>query len=194
MRWPTGQIEQWVEQSHFGNDYLAFFARDPERTVPSGDNLISPADGKVQNVVTRDDITYLVIGLSFWDVHIVRAPLAGVVTDIEDEGIYLLRDPTKVEMEQSIFLHGKAAPVQKIVTLQTGYGTVRVRLITSYWASRIKVWIHPGQHLRKGQRIGRILLGSTVVAELPGTLSLAVTPGQHVVGGETIILEGVNSE
>jgi phosphatidylserine decarboxylase len=80
--------------------------------------------------------------------------------------------------------------VQEVVTLRTDNGEVKVRLVTSYWASRIKVWTHPGQHLDKGQRIGRILLGSTVIVELPGKVALAVKKDERVVAGETLITTG----
>ncbi len=194
VRWPTAQIESWVEQGKFGGDYLAFFARDPDRTIPSGANLVSPSDGVVKNFEFHDGITYLVVGLSFWDVHVVRTPVAGMVKDVEVEGTYLQRDVAENQLEQTIFLRGKVAPVQQIVTLETNLGELKVRLITSYWASRLKVWVHPGEHLDKGQRIGRILLGSTVVAELPGQFSLSVRKGERVVGGETIILQGDGKE
>src|SRR5262249_43156351 len=92
--------------------------------------------------------------------------------------------------DDMIFLKDKAAPVQQIVTLDTEYGEVKVRLITSYWASRLKIWVTPGQKLQKGERIGRILLGSTVVAELPAGVPLSVVPLQRVTGGETIISNG----
>jgi phosphatidylserine decarboxylase len=52
------------------------------------------------------------------------------------------------------------------------------------------VWTHPGQHLDKGQRIGRILLGSTVIVELPGKVALAVKKDERVVAGETLITTG----
>jgi phosphatidylserine decarboxylase len=77
-----------------------------------------------------------------------------------------------------------------VLTLDTDYGEVKVRLITSYWASRLKVWVHEGDHLTKGQRIGRILLGSSVVAEFPGKVTFSVPVQQRVVGGETIIFDG----
>ena len=188
LRWSEAQVEQWVEAGTFNNSFLEYFARDPVRNVPSGMNMVSPADGIVQNITVHDGITYLVIGLSFWDVHVVRTPLPGVVTDVAQEGTYFGRYESRAEL-QELFLRGKAAPVQQIVTLETNQGTVKVRLITSYWASRLKVWVHSGERLEKGQRIGRILLGSTVVAEFPGTVRLLVERGQRVVGGETIIVE-----
>ena len=190
QRWPTNQVAGWVESGNASSAYREFFARDPERHVPPGPNLVSPSDGIVQRIVVRDGTTYLVVGLSFWDVHVVRTPVAGTVTDVEDEGTYLFKSPTRRDLEEQTFLKGKAAPVQQIVTINSRYGLIRVRLITSYWASRLKVWAHPGQRLEKGDRIGRILLGSTVVTELPGSIPLPIKAGERIVGGESIIFNG----
>lgn len=190
VRWPTAQVEHWVETGRFGSGFLEYFARDPERAIPPGNNLVSPADGVIGDVAYRDGITYLIIALSFWDVHVVRTPASGVVSDVEQEGVYFGRSGTRDEFRQSFFLRGKAAPVQQIVTLQTQHGEMKVRLITSYWASRIKVWVHDGERLYKGQRIGRMLLGSTVVLELRGRVALSARVGEHVTGGESIIWRG----
>ncbi len=187
LRWPTNQVIEWVETQSFDPAFKKFFYRDPERTVPAGPDLVAAADGLVQLISFRDGISFIVIGLSFWDVHVVRTPISGVVTDVESDGTYYAKNPTRADRDVSFFVRGKAAPVQQIVTLQTSIGILKVRLITSYWASRIKVWVHPGQHLDKGQRIGRMLLGSTVVVELPGKTNFAVTPMQRVTAGETII-------
>ncbi len=187
LRWPTEEVMEWIETQNVDPAFKKFFYRDPERHVPSGPNLVAAADGIVQAIAFRDGITFLVIGLSFWDVHVVRAPIAGTVGSIEDEGVFYQRYPTHEERDADFFLRGKAAPVQQVVTLKTRIGEVKVRLVTSYWASRIKVWAYPGQQLKKGQRIGRMLLGSTVVVEFPGKLALEAKKDQHVVAGETII-------
>jgi phosphatidylserine decarboxylase len=189
LRWPTAQIQAWVESGNFGGDFLEFFARDPERTVPLGQNIVSPSDGNVQGTPFQDGITYLVVGLSFWDVHVVRTPIAGTVKSVEQEGLHFTRNLTSENQREMVFLRGKDAPVQQIVTLDTTYGEIKIRLITSYWASRIKVWVTPGQSLMKGERIGRILLGSTVAVEFPGNIQFAVRPRQQVIGGETIIYD-----
>jgi phosphatidylserine decarboxylase len=187
LRWPTEQVINWIETQDVDPSFKKFFYRDPERKIPAGSNLVAAADGKVQVIDYRDGYTFLVIGLSFWDVHVVRTPIAGTVESIESEGTYFPRFPTKEERDAEFFLRGKAAPVQQIVTLRTTIGEVKVRLVTSYWASRIKVWSFPGEQLKKGQRIGRMLLGSTVVVELPGRHVLGIHVGQHVTGGDTII-------
>ena len=188
LRWPAEQIAGWVEAQSFDPGFSEFFYRDPERTIPPGENLVAPADGLLRDVIFEDGITYFIVALSFWDVHVVRTPVAGVVKDIRFEGTTFFRDTS--EAKEQVFLKGKAGPVQQVLTLETDYGEVRVRLITSYWASRLKVWVHEGDHLTKGQRIGRILLGSTVVAEFPGEVKFAVPTRDRVVAGETIIYRG----
>jgi phosphatidylserine decarboxylase len=47
--------------------------------------------------------------------------------------------------------------------------------------------VHNGQEVKKGERIGRIVLGSTTVLEVPGNISFSVKQGQHVTGGESIV-------
>lgn len=187
LRWPTEQVMNWIETQNIDPGFKKFFYRDPERYVPGGANLVAAADGLIQKAAFRDNTTYLVIGLSFWDVHVVRTPIAGIVKSVETEGVYYSRYPSHARYDAELFLRGKAAPVQQIVALQTSMGDVKVRLITSYWASRIKVWVYPGEHLDKGQRLGRILLGSTVVVELPGKVDFVVKRMQHVTAGETVI-------
>jgi len=188
LRWPAAEISQWAEAENFDRGFLAFFMRDPERKVPGGDNLVSAADGVVKDIIYKNRTTYFVIGLSFWDVHVVRTPVEGVVRSVDAEGLTFYRGAS--ESADQAYLKGKAGPVQQIVTLATKYGNIKVRLITSYIADRLKVWAREGQHLDKGQRIGRILLGSTVVIEMPGQADFLVHRGQRVVAGETIIFSG----
>jgi phosphatidylserine decarboxylase len=187
LRWPTEEVMHWVDVGQFDSDFARFFARDPDRAVPADAELVSPGDGIVQNIAYRNDITFLVVGLSFWDVHVVRTPIAGTVKSIEEEGAYLEKLSPPARVLELSFLRGKEAPVQSIVTLATARGDVKVRMITSYWASRLKIWIYPGKKLNKGDRIGRIVLGSTVIAEFPGKVPFDVKIGEHVSGGSTPI-------
>src|ERR1700758_275909 len=63
--------------------FCAWFFRDPEREIPPGPVLVSPADGKVV-VVTPDGPgrTRISIFLNIFDVHVNRSPVSGVITDI----------------------------------------------------------------------------------------------------------------
>jgi phosphatidylserine decarboxylase len=189
LRWPAEQVIEWTESRNYAPGFVAFFLRDPDRVVPAGPNLVSPSDGVIKDIVYENGITYFIVGLSFWDVHVVRTPVAGVVRSVEKEGGLPL-GPHSNETENQIFLKGKDSPVQEIVTIDSDHGEIKVRLITSYFARRVQVSVHPGERLEKGARIGRILLGSSVVVEFPGKMKLSVQPPQTVVGGETVIWHG----
>ena len=188
LRWPTEQVMSWVEQGQFDRDYVRYFARDPDRKIPANATLVSPADGLVQTIAYMNNITSFVVGLSFWDVHVIRTPIAGTVKSIDMEGSYLDRLPTPERYREMIFLRGKPAPVQAVITLGTDRGDVRIRMITSYWASRLKIWAYPGEKLSEGDRIGRIVLGSTVISEFPGLLHFNVNTGEHVLAGSSPIM------
>ncbi len=58
------------------------------------------------------------------------------------------RAKDKEQMAENIE-RGKDAPVQKIISFKTGYGDLKVRMITSYWASRLKVWVSRSQDLQR---------------------------------------------
>jgi phosphatidylserine decarboxylase len=188
IRWPSPQVTSWVEEGQFDRDFARYFARDPDRKIPANATLVSPADGLVQTIVYMNNITYFVVGLSFWDVHVIRTPVAGTVKSIDMEGSYLDRYPSHERAQEIAFLRGKPAPVQAVITLETDRGDIRVRMITSYWASRLKIWAYPGEKLSEGDRIGRIVLGSTVVTEFPGKLHFNVNTGVHVLAGSSPIM------
>jgi len=185
-RWPTELVQQWVEAGTPDKSFSEFFARDPERTVPPGLDMVSPADGVIKNIVTVGDTTYFVVGLSYWDVHVVRTPVAGKVMALEQEGLNFSKFWSETNDEP--YLQGKSGPVQTILTIDTPTGDqLKLRLITSYWASRIKTWVRVDHEVSKGDRVGRILLGSSVVVDIPQGYRYLVKKGERVVAGETPI-------
>ncbi|HET8551463.1 MAG TPA: phosphatidylserine decarboxylase [Gammaproteobacteria bacterium] len=186
QRWPTAQVKQWVLSGHVDKGFLDFFMRDPPRHIPAGSNVVAPADGPIGGILRTSKWTFVEIQLSFWDVHVQRAPIAGVVQSVTNVGDRIV----KGSFRHRIYMREHGAPVQKVITIKGALGTVKVRLITSYWARRIRVWVQPGQHLQKGQRISRMLLGSTVVLQLPPGMAVSVSPGQRVTAGETILSSG----
>lgn len=184
-RWPETQIRGWLKRERFQTAFLRYFYRDPERRVPAGTSLLAPADGLVTSVEVRNGIRYLVIALSFWDMHVQRSPLVGRVLGVTSHG----EDFMDGEGREFAFLRDKPCPVQKRLVIATATGEIAVRLITSLAARRIEVWVKPGEEIGRGQRIGRILLGSTVVLELPEATRLLVRMGERVWAGETEIAE-----
>lgn len=181
LRWPESQIRGWLQNNRFQRSFLRYFYRDPERHPPAGDDLLAPADGVVTSAEVRDGLRYLVIALSFWDMHVQRSPASGTVTSISSTGDTYMDG----EGRQFAFLRDKPCPVQARISMQTARGAIAVRLITSLAARRIETWVDVGQVAARGERIGRILLGSTVVLELPAEAKLLTSPGDHVRAGET---------
>lgn len=185
LRWPENQVRHWLKRGRVGPSFLRYFYRDPERSAPSGDSLLAPADGLVKSAEVRDGIRYLVIALSFWDMHVQRSPASGKVLGVTSLG----SDFMDGEGREFAFLREKSCPVQQRLVLTTSSGQVAVRLITSLAARRIETWVDEGQEIARGQRIGRILLGSTVVLEMPPDAAILVQPGQRVRAGETPVAE-----
>lgn len=189
-RWPEMQIREWLQRSEFQRAFLRHFYNDPERIAPPGNAMLAPADGLVTGADVRDGVRYLVIALSFWDMHVQRSPVAGTVLDVQSSGDAFVDG----EGREFAFLREKNCPVQKRVVLATGVGQVAIRLITSVAARRIETWVQASEQIARGQRIGRILLGSTVVLELPATLRLLAHVGDRVWAGETPVAEGQASD
>jgi phosphatidylserine decarboxylase len=187
LRWPTALIKDWIESDTPDRSFVAYFNRDPDRNIPPGNNFVSPADGVLKGIFPAGRIDHFTIGLSFWDVHVVRSPMAGTITAVEQQGAVLFKNSS--ETANMAYLEDKAGPVQQIITLENEYGEFKLRLITSYWASRLKVWAMVGQKVEKGERVGKILLGSSVVFDLPAGFDLQPAPGERLVAGETIILD-----
>lgn len=180
-RWPEAQVRRWLKRDKFQRAFVRYFYRDPERVPPPGTSMLAPADGLVTGVEERAGIRYLVIALSFWDMHVQRSPLAGRVLSVESKG----DDFMDGEGRGFVFLREKTCPVQKRLVVATEAGRIAVRLITSLTARRIETWVREGDDIERGQRIGRILLGSTVVLELPANAGLLVHKGDRVWAGET---------
>lgn len=190
LRWPEREIRGWLQSGRFHRNFLKYFNRDPERNPPPEPGLVAPADGLVTGAEVRDGIRYLVIALSFWDMHVQRSPADGRVVAIEPSGDGFMDG----EGRDFAFLREKNCPVQTRVVLETAqYGRLAVRLITSIAARRIEVWTREGETLTRGQRLGRILLGSTVVLEMPQDFPLRVKCGQRVCAGETLVAVGTRA-
>lgn len=184
-RWPEAQVRSWLAKGKFQPAFLHYFYRDPERIVPPGDSMLAPADGLVTSAETIDGVRYLVIALSFWDMHVQRSPVAGKVIRVESQGDGFMDG----EGRDFAFLREKTCPVQQRVVMHAEAGEFAVRLITSLAARRIETWVGEGEDVGRGQRIGRILLGSTVVLELPPGAGLLVRVGERVRAGETPVAQ-----
>ncbi len=183
--------------------FLAFwrfwFLRDPERKVPDGENVVSPADGRIIDIVDiksnsllipkgilgkvrtiASDVPnakYLVsIFMSPLDVHVQRAPVNGRIA--------------RVSYQKGRFIAANtlgALVNEKNEILIEDFETAKVIQIAGFIARRIECFVREGEHVVKGQRLGRINLGSQVCVILPKNVELEVKKGERVVAGETVL-------
>ena len=180
------------------------FYRDPQRSIPIDKNIIiSPADGKVISIDTVQDgeipftikngkiiylpelkggiegnFTMVSIFMDPFDVHINRAPISGQVVDI-------------------IYIEGGHLPAfgnviteneRNIIVIDGEIRTVTVQIAGTV-ARRIDCYVNEGQNLDRGDKIGRIKLGSQVVVMYPSSSLTKIKVRDKVKAGETIIAE-----
>ena len=63
--------------------FLAYFFRDPHRTVPDDANVIlAAADGRVTRITEDETGTLISVFMSPFDVHINRSPITGTIREM----------------------------------------------------------------------------------------------------------------
>jgi phosphatidylserine decarboxylase len=163
---------------------LFLFFRDPERTVPEGDSLVlAPCDGKVllaEEATAESDRGRVAIFMSILDVHVNRAPVTGVVQQLE--------------RRRGSFHNAwsdRAARENTSVTARalTDFGDVTWVQVAGSLARRISCRLKEGQAVAAGERFGLIYLGSRMEVRLPASVRIRVKPGQRVKAGLTILGE-----
>ncbi|MEO8434879.1 MAG: phosphatidylserine decarboxylase [Pyrinomonadaceae bacterium] len=164
--------------------FMAYFFRDPERTVPSDPGIIvSPADGRVTRAgqMTEGEVNsplLVSIFLSPFDVHINRAPIAGQITEMSyTEGRFLMATNEKASLLNE----------QNSLTIAGETLTVGCKQIAGILARRIVCWKKVGDQVALGERFGMIKFGSRTDLIMPPEVDLLVHKGMRVRGGATII-------
>lgn len=160
--------------------FVVSFFRDPDRVAPADPKLIlAPADGRIVEIKPTDAGTMLAIFLSVFDVHVQRAPVAGVIRSVQYQ-------PGKFLDAR----HPQAGPLneRRVITLETADGLrVEVRQIAGLIARRIVGWAGEGARVARGERLGMIRFGSRVELRLPAGVEILAQAGQYVKGGETVV-------
>ncbi len=159
--------------------FMAYFFRDPQRAIPTDENIVvSAADGKVTRVEDRDNGKFVSVFLSPMDVHINRSPIAGKIKDVT-------------------LYRGKKAPATGNAASETNERnaliiegekmTVVCTQIVGIVARRIVCWKKAGDELEIGEKFGLIKFGSRTDLLMPKNVEVLVKVGDRVIGGETII-------
>ena len=180
---------------------FAFF-RDPIRVTPRGDNfIVAPADGLITMIskvppprelegtegLADAEYTRVSIFMSVFDVHINRSPVSGRVRKVAYiPGKFLNADLDKASEDNE----------RQHIVVETAAG-VRIGFtqIAGLVARRILTFVHEGDQVEAGERVGLIRFGSRVDVYLPSGTGPKVMLGQRAIAGETVIAElGVQTE
>ncbi len=160
--------------------FCAWFFRDPERLLPVGPVALSPADGQVMCVVAEGDrLTRISIFLNIFDVHVNRAPISGMITDVKYQtGRFLVASRAIASAENE----------QNIVTIRAEDGTqVIFKQIAGLIARRIVFNKKVGDFVQAGDRVGLIKFGSRVDVLFGPEWRVEVSPGMRVAGGTSVL-------
>ncbi len=158
--------------------FVAFFFRDPERSIPEDPRVIvSPADGKVIRLDREGEGSKLSIFLSLFDVHINRAPI---------DGTLIQRDHKPGKFKVAYDERASVENEQLTITI-AGERQLTFSLVAGMIARRIRVWTSKGSQVRKGDKIGLIRFGSRVDMLLPPECEIVVGKGDRVYGGSSVI-------
>ena len=181
--------------------FILNFYRNPNRTVPKGNNIVAPADGRIISIIdtsskdlaiskgfigkiktyTKDvaNECYVVsIFMSPFDVHINRSPIEGTIESIKH---------TNGKFFKAYDLEKSFQNEKNEIIIQNKRIKVKVIQIAGFLARRIVCNVKPNQKLNKGQKIGMIALGSQTTLILPKKVKLKAKINDKVKAGESII-------
>ena len=185
--------------------YTYIFMRNPKRTTPKGNNIVAPANGKINAIVrtkksdqtinkgilgkillqTGDvakDCYYINIVMTPLNIHYQRGPYDGTVLYVKHtKGKFL----NAVSGASS--LNATLENEHTETLIKTKLGKIKVVQIAGFLCRRIFPFVKKGQKIKKGQDLGIIKLGSQVTLVIPAKLKLKVKEGETMVDGETII-------
>ena len=182
---------------------MFILGKAPKRIIPTGNNIISPAHGKIIEIrsVQNSDIIFekkgiqnhvvipelifpariIIIEMTPLDVHVQRAPITGSILRMDHYhgghknamGKSMLEIVEENEKVIALFSNKK----EKVAVIQ----------VAGLAARRIRNILEVGDEIDRGDIYGRIKFGSLVVIIIPYTRKISVMVGEKVVDGETIL-------
>jgi phosphatidylserine decarboxylase len=164
--------------------FSIYFFRNPTRVFAESDQdaLCCPADGTIVDIVQTAHEQRISIFLSPFNVHVNWIPMSGRIEKVTYKpGQFIAAYvPKSSELNERL----------DIVITNNNYNaqrTIIVRQIAGMLARRIVCWATEHMFVKSGEKYGMIKFSSRVDIILPLQVTLAVTLGQKVRGGETVI-------
>ena len=164
--------------------FSLYFFRDPQRIIPVNKGFLSPADGKIVQIIDVEDeevgsARQISIFLSIFNIHSQRVPISGkVISKQYNPGIFLIAFNHKASMDNE----------NTSVLFETENGKrYKIKQIAGFIARRILNYMEPENLVQRGQRLGFIRFGSRVDIILPRDFQIDVSLGDMVQGNKTII-------
>ena len=158
--------------------FCLYFFRDPQRTPPPGELIVSPADGKIVSIREIAGETRVSIFLNIFNVHVNRTPIPGVIRDVAYRpGKFLVASHEAASTENE----------QNTLVVEGLGSRVVCRQIAGLIARRIVCYKRTGDTLAAGERIGYIKFGSRVDVLFGPDWKLEAKMGDKVSGGRTIL-------
>ncbi|SVC73024.1 uncharacterized protein METZ01_LOCUS325878, partial [marine metagenome] len=163
--------------------FSMYFFRDPQRIPPNNNGFLSPADGKVVQIINVEDeeigsAKQISIFLSIFNVHRQRVPLSGkVISKQYNSGKFLAAFNHKASLDNE----------QMVVTFETEDGKqYKIKQIAGLIARRILNYMKPEIKVQQGEKLGFIRFGSRIDIILPTDFQIDVSLGDMVQGNKTI--------
>jgi phosphatidylserine decarboxylase len=159
--------------------FCLWFFRDPDRKVPPGDVLVSPADGKVVLIYdTATNEKRLSVFLNIFNVHVTRSPAAGRISEVSyQKGKFRVASLEMASTENE----------QNTIRLDANGSKVVFSQIAGLIARRIICYKKAGDTVAAGERVGLIKFGSRVDVFIGPEWELMVSRGQKVSAGSTVL-------
>lgn len=184
--------------------FIIYFNRAPERIIPEGNVVVSPATGDVIHIEKADTntISFLKKGIvNSLSVNDMEPPYNIVVIEMDPTDVHVQRSPIQGEIIYQEHYDGKHQNAlwsknvtelaneneKNILVIKNQDVSVGVIQVAGIMARRIVSYVSPTDTLAKGEIYGRIKLGSQVVVILPESLDLDVSLGDTLVDGESIL-------
>ena len=177
--------------------WCVYFFRDPERVTPIREGIVvSPADGRVSRITNAVPPKELELGersmarvsifMSVFDCHVNRSPVTGRIERIAYRaGLFLNADLDKASDDNE----------RNCLVIATPAGAqIGVVQIAGLIARRIVAFVHEGDSVGAGERIGLIRFGSRVDVYLPPGHTALVCVGQLANAGETVLADLKSTE